>query len=613
MDRIRSRLNEEHRRATSGRDAGFTFEDTGIDSILVDEAHNYKNLKVNSSIQEAALDGSNVARDLKQKINDLEYRGNPGRSIVLATATPLTNRVAEIHTVFRYLNDSQLKESNMHLFDNWRRQFSDIKTRVEQKSTGQWLPTSRMKFNNLVSLQRYLWNLADIVTEDELGNTVKKPKKVVSNGFGEVNPLVWQKFMDWIVERHDKIQKREPIRIGSPEAVAADMNRIQSELGEDNHLMLYMDTMLASVDTRFIDDTLPENPNALLPNAARRIAEIYRDTATNEYPGSKVRGGAQIVFIDSYERPAWGSRFDAVAYLKSKLIEGGVKEEEIGMVRDAGSDRTKRQDLFDRAKRGEIRILIGNRKTMGEGVNVQDRMTDGHHVTVPYRPSDLTQSEGRPWRVGNRNKTVTIHRWATKGAMAGAWDMIDRKARTLGGFISNDPVTEYSADDIGNEVGADEIASIILASPNLKIRANLRRSIQEQAQEREDLESAWASTNNIVKFHPGKIKELQLRIDKLESLEELVKKHKEKKNPYGIYKGESYETRDDLAEALDEDLGDRTDWPIGKKETTAIEVRGVPFEFEFISGGHLWASDIQYEDGRLQLGTWRYFLQRKNG
>ena len=521
MDRIKARIGEEQRRATSGRDAGFTFEDTGIDSILVDEAHNYKNLKVNSSIQEAALVGSNVARDLKQKVNDLEYRGNPGRSIVLATGTAITNRIAEIHTVFRYLNDSQLKESgSMHLFDNWRRQYSEIESRLEQKSTGQWLPTSRMRFNNLVTLQRYLWNVSDIVTEEELGVVVKKPKKIVINEFGEVNPLLWQKFMDWIVERHDRIQKREPIRIGSPEAVAADT---KGDLGEDNHLMLYMDTMLASVDMRFIDDTLPENPNGSLPTAARLMSEIYQDTAANEYPGSKVRGGAQIAFIDSYERPAWGSRFDAVSYLKSKLIENGVKEEEIGLVRDAGSDRSKRQDLFDRAKRGEIRILISNRKTAGEGVNVQDRMTDGHHLTVPYRPADLVQSEGRPWRVGNRNKKVTIHRWGTKGAMASSWDMIDRKARTLSGLVSNEPVTEYSAEDIGNEVGADEIASIILQSPNLKIRAELRRKIQDQAQEREDLESAWASANNTLNFIPRRSKNFSSGLGNLNLLKSLLK------------------------------------------------------------------------------------------
>ena len=563
-DKVEARLNEQQRKILEKRDAGFTFEDTGIDWLGVDEGHNYKNLAVSSAIQEASLVGNQVTRDLKQKIHDLEYRKTPGRTILMATGTPVTNRIAEVHTMMRYLSDSRLRSmDDMHQFENWRRQFSEVSSRVEQKSTGDWKPTSRLKFNNLTPLQRYLWSISDIVTEDELEGFVKRPEKTSLNQFAEVDSRLWTKFMDWIRSRYDSIQRGKPIEIEATGKM-------------DNHLMLFMDALLASVDMRFIDDTLPENPNGMLPKAANQIAEIYHSTAEEAYLPGEPPGGVQIVFIDHYKRESWGSNFDAIKYLNEKMIAAGVKEEHIGLVRDMGSDRTKRQALFDRVNRGDIRVILGNTKTMGEGVNIQTRVTDLHHLTVPYRPSDLVQREGRAWRKGNLNAGVRIHRWATKGAMANAWDMIDRKARSWSALISNQPITDRSFDDIGNEVGADEIASVILGSPQLKLRSEVRRKIQERSQEREDMEASWASAQNDIKKIPLEIATIEKELTVREGLIEKIQANKKEKGPYGSFEGNEYDKRDDLSEAITKAV---KDIHLGSRPIR-FTVRSVPFTAE---------------------------------
>ena len=608
-DKIHEQLEEQQRRVDEKADAGFTFEDTGIDMLVVDEGHNYKNLRVSSSIQEANLSGSQVASDLKQKINLIEDQLNPGRSVVMATGTPITNRIAEIHTMFRFIADAKLKAmDDFHLFENWRRQNTEIEPWLEQKSTGEWATKSRIGYNNMLPLQRFLWNNADIVTEEELDAYVTKPTKHYANEYAEAQPEIWSKFMDWIRFRYERLSKRQPIPIGSEEQLAS---KRESEWKEDNHLMLFADTMMGGIDMRFIDDTLPENKYGLIPRSAAKMAEIYHSTAANKYENGKKAGGVQAVFIDNYQRPAWGSSFNALTEIKRKLIEGGVKESHIGLLSDTGSDRKKREAMFAKARSGDIRIIIGNTRKMGEGVNIQQRLTNEHHLSVPYRPSDLTQREGRIWRKGNLNKNVTIHRWATRGVLGNAWDMIDRKSRTLTGLVSNKPVTEHSADDIGNALGADDIAATILGNPSVKLRAEARRDVQNMVGEREDLEAAWANAQTASTQIPPKIKAVEENIAALKAINDLYvafQNDEKKKDIYGTFEGKDYKTLGDLTDAVKDKVGSnfrKRGMGMESDGTFHASVKGVDFDFE--PGSSRYGRDLMGFDISINGGSPSYF------
>ena len=517
---------------------GIYFNETGVDMLLVDEAHNYKNLAVSSSIPEANLTGSQRAYDLESKINFIDENLNPGRAVVLSTGTPITNKMAELHTMFRYLNIRGLRELGQDLFENWRRTYATKEDMLETRSNGEVIQKPRLQYQNIKQLQMMLWENGDIVTLDELGEFVKLPKVNRVEMFGEYPQVIWDKAMDWFRGRIYALQG------GNPRTLPATGK-------EDIYATVAADNRVFSVDPRFIDDSLEEHEQATLPQAANFIAKLHRESADREYEGSKRKGAAQIVFIDSMKVNTWLSSFNALDFMIDKMVSAGVKRSEIGNIQDAATN-ADRERMYQKVRSGEIRVLIGSTAKLGEGVNVQNRLLYETHVTFPYKPSELWQREGRIIRQGNGNDEVTIYRWATKGPTALAVQMIDRKIRTLSGLLSNKPIEVNTMDDIANNEGYNEFMAALLGDANASEIAKLQREASR-------LGSQKNSTLATIKGARQTVREYDYTKENLTSNQEVLKSliekygswHKKRDEvPYGSIRDEEYESYGDFITAL---------------------------------------------------------------
>ena len=520
---------------------GLYFDETGIDMLLVDEAHNYKNLAVSSAIPEANLIGSQRAFDLESKINFIDQNLNPGRAAVLSTGTPITNKMAELHTMFRYLNIRSLRDLSQDLFEQWRRVYATKEDMLETRSNGEVIQRPRLQYQNIKQLQMMLWEQADIVSIDELAEFVKLPKVKRVEMLGEFPQVVWDKAMDWFRGRIYALQSRTP-------------GRLPATGNEDIYAIVAADNRVFSVDPRFIDDSLEEHEQATLPRAANFIAKLHKESADREYKGSTRKGATQIVFLDSMKVNTWLSSFNALDYMIDKMVSAGVKRSEIGSIRDAATN-ADRERMYQKVRTGEIRVLIGSTAKLGEGVNVQDRLLYEHHVTFPFKPSEMWQREGRIIRQGNQNDEVTIFRWATKGPTALAVQMIDRKIRTLSGLLSNKPIEVSTMDDIANDEGFNELMASLLGDANASEIAKLQREASKLGSKKNStLATIKGARQTVREFASTKLKLLdnQEILNTLSEKYETWRKAKDKDDstPYGSIRDESYKSYGDFITAL---------------------------------------------------------------
>ena len=246
------------------------FEDSGIDYVMVDESHNFKSFPVNSAISEATNQPSGRAIDLKQKIDYINLQRNPGRAVLLSTGTPVNNKLAELHTVFRYLNEQGLKDmGGLQMFDRWRSMFATVESRFEMDPKGAFKTNSRLSYTNLPLLQDQIWENASIVTDSDLDKYVTRPKVNYQSIVGDIDLGLWDRFMGWLEGRHADITKT--IR-SAPE----NKPRLPSD-NFDTFLQVAKDNRVFSVDPRFVDDTLPEQLNSLMHKTVEVLAENYPD------------------------------------------------------------------------------------------------------------------------------------------------------------------------------------------------------------------------------------------------------------------------------------------------------------------------------------------------
>jgi N12 class adenine-specific DNA methylase len=463
MEKAKKRLivRLKKRADRDSKDRTMTFEELGVDQLFVDEADLYKNLGYITKMSRIAglpNSDSNRAFDMFLKIRYLQERGD-GRGVVFATGTPISNTLAEMYTMLRYLAPEMLSERKVEHFDSWAANFAESVTSLElaPDGSGYRMHTRFAKFINLPELLSVFRTVADVQTADMLN----LPRPELENGRPAIasapaSPEL-KAFIRTLTERAERLRKE----------------RVDPAV--DNMLKITGEGRKAALDMRLIDPAAAPEAETKIDLAVTRIARIWHATRDTR--------STQLVFSDlSTPDPA---RFNVYDDVRSKLVKAGVPAGEIAFIHDAETDTAKKL-LFDAVNAGRVRVLLGSTEKMGAGTNVQRLLVALHHLDAPWRPRDIEQREGRILRQGNGNKEVQIFRYVTEGSFdAYMWQTLETKARFIQQVMRGETTVRAAEDLEGGALTYAEIKAIASGNPavveKIKIDTEVRKLDQLRA------------------------------------------------------------------------------------------------------------------------------------
>jgi len=433
LERLKEGLEERLQGLSTRKDDLLTISEIGVDQIVVDEAQEFRKLSFAtnmSTLKGIDPNGSQKAWDLYVKSRFIETK-NPGRALVLASGTPITNTLGEMFSIQRLLGYQALHERGLHEFDAWASNFGDEKTELELQPSGKYKPVSRFaSFVNVPELIAMFRAFADVVMPEDLKAYVKMPD--IATGKRQIltaAPTPAFKTYQRILETRIKaIEERDR----------------PPEPGDDILLSVITDGRHAAIDLRLVMPAMGDEPDNKLNLLVRNAHRIWQETADNSYirPDGKpyeLPGAAQMIFSDLGTINVEASRgFSAYRWIRDELMRMGVPASEIAFMQDFKKTEAK-QRLFGDVRAGKVRFLIGSSETMGTGVNAQLRLKALHHLDVPWLPSQIEQREGRIARQGNQHDEVDIFAYATQGSLdATMWQNNERKARFIAAALSGD-------------------------------------------------------------------------------------------------------------------------------------------------------------------------------
>ena len=411
----------------SPKDDVVTFEELGIDELIVDEAHMFKNLPMFSKIRNVAginNSESKKATDLFMKISYI-LENNGGKGAVFATGTPISNSMGELFAMQKYLQLDRLREMGLEHFDEWASTFGEVVNSFEIAPDGSGFRTKARfaQFFNIPELMTLFKEVADIKTSKMLDLPVPKLKG------GDYKTIVAPKSNE-LGEYVDKLAERsEIIRNGCDPRI-------------DNMLLVTNDGRKAALDLRMIDPNMPDLPNSKINMAVENIYKVWLENKEDKL--------TQLVFCD-LSTPKYDGTFNVYDDIKNKLIQRGIPEEEIEFIHNAKTNSQKLK-LFEDMRNGTKRILIGSTSKMGAGMNVQDKLIALHHLDCPWRPSDIEQREGRILRQGNQNEEVEIYRYVTEGSFdAYSYQLIQTKSTFINQIMANSNGSGRTAEDLDRD------------------------------------------------------------------------------------------------------------------------------------------------------------------
>ena len=489
------KLNDQSR-----KDDVVTFEELGVDRLFIDESHYYKNLYLYTKMRNVG----GIAQTEAQKSSDLfmkcryldEITG--GRGTVFATGTPISNSMVELYTIQRYLQYNTLVKNNLQHFDSWASTFGETVTAVEltPEGTGYRAKTRFAKFYNLPELMAMFKEVADIKTADMLDLPV--PEAHFHNV--AVKPSEMQKEMvASLAERAEKVRG----------------GGVDSSV--DNMLKITNDGRKLALDQRMLNDMLPDFEDSKINACVDNIYRIWEETTDKK--------SAQLVFCD-LSTPKNDGTFSVYNDIRKKLVERGVPEREVRFIHEADTD-VKKKELFQKTRKGEVRVLLGSTQKMGAGTNVQDRLIALHDVDCPWRPSDLEQRSGRIIRQGNSNPDVDIYRYVTEQTFdAYLYQLVEGKQKFASQIMtSKSPVR--SAEDIDETaLSYAEIKMLATGNPYIKEKMDLDIQVQKLKLLKSNfLSEKYALEDKIIKYYPQRITALENRIDGLKKDVETAKQH----------------------------------------------------------------------------------------
>lgn len=438
------------------KDNVINFEQLGIDSIFVDEAHNYKNCAIFSKMRNVAGISNSQAKKSSDMLMKCQYieEINDGKGIVFATGTPISNSMTEMFVMQRYLQNRELKSRDINHFDAWAANFGDIVSSLElaPEGTGYRMRDRFSKFTNLPELMTMFKDIADIQTPDMLNLPVPKLKD------GKYKMLV-SEANDFTKEKMNEfVERAEIIRAGNIDPSIDNMLKITNE------------ARLLGTDPRLLDSTAENHKDSKLNKCV--------DSIIKEYEESNSFQGTQIVFCD-VGTPNKNAEFTVYDYVKEELIRRGINKEEICFIHDAKTE-VQRERLFSEMRSGQKRIMIGSTSKLGVGTNIQDRMIAIHHLDCPYRPSDLEQREGRIIRQGNMNKEVNIYRYVTKDTFDSyLWQLVEQKQKFISQIMTSKSIARNCQDVDEVVLNYAEVKALATGNPLIKEKMEIDNELQK--------------------------------------------------------------------------------------------------------------------------------------
>lgn len=469
--RLQSHLEE---LMDSPKDDVVTFEQLGVDSLMVDEAHEFKNLAVTTKMQNVAgisTSESQKATDLLMKTQYLdEITG--GRGLVFCTGTPISNSPVELYTMMRYLQASTLRAHDLLSFDAWAANFGQTTTSIElaPEGTGYRSKTRFSRFFNLPELIS-MWKLAtDVQTSDMLNLQVPDLEGGKATAVMCPPTELQKESIQALGERAEKV------RAGNVDPHT------------DNMLKITTDGRKLALDQRLLNPLLPDVPENKATACASKVFEIWQNTMATQ--------STQLIFSD-LATPSTGE-WNVYDDIRDKLIAKGIPKEQIAFIHDANTD-AKKATLFAKVRAGKVRILMGSTQKMGAGTNVQTKLIALHHLDVPWRPSDIEQREGRILRQGNENPSVQIYRYATEGSFdAYSWQLIENKQKFISQIMTSKSPARSCQDLDEVALSYAEIKALCAGNPLIK--------------EKMELDNEVARLSTLRSSHMSQIFELQDKI-----------------------------------------------------------------------------------------------------
>ena len=489
------KLNDQSR-----KDDVVTFEELGVDRIFVDESHYYKNLFLYTKMRNVG----GIAQTEAQKSSDLfmkcryldEITG--GRGTVFATGTPISNSMVELYTIQRYLQYDTLLKNDLQHFDSWASTFGETVTAIEltPEGTGYRAKTRFAKFFNLPELMSMFKEVADIRTADMLELPV--PKANFHN----------------IAVKPSEIQKEMVAQLAER---AENVRKGNVDASVDNMLKITNDGRKLALDQRMLNDMLPDFEGSKINACVDNVYRIWNENSDKK--------SAQLIFCD-LSTPKNDGVFSVYNDIRKKLIERGIPENQVKFIHEADTD-VKKKELFQKVRKGEVRVLLGSTQKMGAGTNVKDRLIALHDVDCPWRPSDLEQRAGRIIRQGNSNPEVEIYRYVTEQTFdAYLYQLVEGKQKFASQIMtSKSPVR--SADDIDETaLSYAEIKMLATGNPYIKEKMDLDIQIQKlKLLKANYLSEKYNLEDKIIKFYPQKIASLTNTIKALEQDLSTAKAH----------------------------------------------------------------------------------------
>jgi len=449
MEKTRKTLETklEKLRSDERKDDVITFEQLGVDRLFVDESHFYKNLFLTTKMRNVAGLSTSEAQKSSDMFGKCRYLDEitGGRGVVFATGTPVSNSMTELYTVMRYLQYSTLQQKKLTHFDCWASTFGETTTAIElaPEGTGYRARTRFAKFFNLPELMSMFKEVADIKTSDQLHLPVPVAK------------------FETVVAKPSEIQKEMVQELSKR---AADIHSGIVDASVDNMLCVTNDGRKIGLDVRLMNPMLPDDPNSKLNVCVQNVLKIWEE--------GKDQKLTQLLFCD-LSTPKNDGNFNVYDDIRKKLISAGVPENEIEFIHNADTE-AKKAALFSKVRSGDVRVLLGSTAKMGAGTNVQSRLVAVHHLDVGWKPSDMTQRNGRIIRQGNMNKEVKVFNYVTEGTFDSyLFQTLENKQRFISQIMtSKSPVR--SCEDVDEQaLSYAEIKALCAGNPLIKEKMDL--------------------------------------------------------------------------------------------------------------------------------------------
>ena len=558
---LETRLEKLHKEER--KDDVVTFEELGVDKLFVDEAHNYKNLFLYTKMRNVG----GIAQTEAQKSSDLfmkcryldEITG--GKGSVFATGTPVSNSMAELYTMQRYLQYSGLKENSLEHFDNWASTFGETVTAIElaPEGTGYRAKTRFAKFHNLPELMSMFKEVADIQTAE----TLNLPTPEFENINVVVKPSeIQQEMVKALGERAEKI------RSGTVDAT------------EDNMLKITNEGRKLALDQRLMNPLLPDSESSKVNSCAENVYRIWSENSDKK--------STQLVFCDlstpkdlkGYEKEEFT---DVYNELKKKLIQKGIPPDEIAFIHEADNE-VKKKELFSKVRKGQVRVLMGSTQKMGAGTNVQDKLIATHHLDCAWKPSDLTQRNGRMIRQGNENKKVYVYSYVTEKTFDSyMYQLVEQKQKFISQIMTSKTPARTMEDIDDKALTYGEIKALATGNPKILEKTSLDTDVAKlKLLKQEFMNQKYSLQDKIIKYFPEEIARLNNKIGAMEEdtikLQEYTKPNADGFSPMKI-NGMIYTEKQEAGKKLLECIQN-----LKSMETREIgEYRGFTMEMSFDS------------------------------